>query len=69
MRADYVANVAVFRGAAGEDEGQVFADAFDGIVVCGAGGDDVGAVGWEGGGWDAGESAVCGFVSCCCGNN
>lgn len=64
--ADNVADVALLGGAAGEEEGEVFAGGGGEVVAGGAGEDNVGAVGWEGGGGDAGEAArrwVSGCVS------
>lgn len=59
-RADDIANVAFFGGAASENEGQVLADAVDQVVVCSAVGDS------EAGRWshrsvEAGEAAVGSF--------
>lgn len=54
---DESADVAAFGRAAGEDEGQVLADAVDQVVVCCAVGDSE-AGSWSHGGREAGKAAV-----------
>ena len=56
-RTDNIANVAVFRGAAGENEGQVLADAVDQVIFCCAVGDPK-AGSWSHRGGKTGEAAV-----------
>ena len=61
-RSDDAADVAAFGGAAGENEGQIFAGAGDEVVAGGAVEVDGGAGGGDGGGGDAGE-ATGGLIS------